>query len=186
MREDLGYVAESDLDLILVLDAHMGGPLTRLLLSSIGVEANAKLTARRSTLRCAGTRETDVELSWEAGIVFVEDKVDTGFTLGQPGSYRQEVMERRARGEAAWSVLVCPGRLKSSYLAEAGEAFDSVVTCEELADAGEEAGDSLSHAAALVFRAGRAEADRRSRVRPRALGVGRPVPRDGGASRARR
>jgi hypothetical protein len=66
VRHLLGYVAESDLDLMLVLDNRIGGPLTPFLLQSVGAPPDAIAAARRSTLRCAGTRETDVELSWDA------------------------------------------------------------------------------------------------------------------------
>ncbi len=162
MLDQLGYLAESDLDLLLVLDAYLGGPLTQLLLAKVGAPTGVKLTARRSTLRCAGTRETDVELSWDSGVVFVEDKVNARFTPGQPESCHQEVAERRSRHENAWSVLVCPLHLKSSYMAEAEDAFDAVVPCTELAEEAESAGDSFSRATAVVFRAGGgAEADGR-------------------------
>lgn len=137
---------------MLLLDAHVGGPLCEAVLAAAGAIHTGAVTARRSTLRCAGTRETDVELSWDGGVVFVEDKVDASFTPGQPSSYRQEVDERRKTGEA-WSVLICPDRLKGRYLAEAGDDFCAVVTCLELAEAAEAAGDSFSRAAAMVYRA---------------------------------
>lgn len=135
----------------LVLDAHVGGPLCPALLAAVGATHAGAVTARRSTLRCAGTRETDVELTLDGGVVFVEDKVDASFTPGQPGSYRQEVDERRKTGDA-WSVLICPDRLKGRYLAEAGDDFCAVVTCLELAEVAEAAGDSFSRAAAMVYR----------------------------------
>lgn len=81
MRQELGYVLECDLDLILMLDARTGGPLTRHLAKRAGVDLG-DATAARSTLRCAGTRETDVEISWPEGALLIEDKIDAAFTPG--------------------------------------------------------------------------------------------------------
>ncbi len=156
MRRELGYLAESDLDLMLVLDVQLRGPLCRLLLERVGAPSDVEIKACRSTIHAAGTRETDVLLTWDGGRVLVEDKVDAGFTPCQPGAYRAEVLQRRQNGESAWAVLVCPERLRSYYEPKAAGAFDAIVTCKELAEAAEAAaaaGDRLGHAAACVFRA---------------------------------
>lgn len=153
MREQLGYVAESDLDLILVLDAWSCGPLTRFLAERAGVRLGAPVTAARSTLRCAGQRETDVEISWPRGALLVEDKVDAAFTPGQPGSYRVEVDARRRAGEDVRSVLVCPRRRRTVLELEADGAFDAIVECEDLAEVAEASGDRAGAGAAIVLRA---------------------------------
>ncbi len=75
MREELGYIVETDLDLMLVLDAHTGGPMTRLLAERTGLELGSDVRAARSTLRCGGTRETDVEVTWTGAALLIEDKV---------------------------------------------------------------------------------------------------------------
>ncbi len=147
----MGYVDESDLDLILLLDAATAGPLSRLLADRAGLDIGDAITATRSALRNDGNRETDVEFSWPGGVLFIEDKVDARFTLGQPESYRTEVTKRREAGQAAASVLVCPQRLRDHYVLEAGDSFDAIVTCEELADAAGD--DRFGQAAALVLRA---------------------------------
>lgn len=105
-----------------------------------------------SSLRCAGTRETDVEIRWPGGALLIEDKIDAAFTLEQPASYRVEVEERRKSGEDVRSVLVCPARRRVALEAEAAGAFDTVVTCEELAEVAEAAGP-VAAGAAMVLRA---------------------------------
>jgi hypothetical protein len=146
----LGYVDERDLDLILVLDAQRRGPLTGLLLERAGLEPDGEIWAARSTLRCGNTRETDVELWWSGGSLLVEDKIEAGFTLGQPESYTVEVNERRNRGEAWVAVLVCPSRALARCQTAGGDAF-MYVTCAELVVVAEAAGDSLSLAAVIVL-----------------------------------
>ena len=153
MREQLGYVVESDLDLMLALDAHTGGPMTRLLADRTGLELGPDVRAARSTLRCGGSRETDVEVTWSGGALLIEDKVDAGFTPGQPESYRVEVTARCAvgSGETVRSVLVCPGRRRAHYELECGDFFDAIVTCEELAAVAQAEGDRFGRAAAMVM-----------------------------------
>lgn len=151
-RDRLGYIDESDLDLVIVLDANLGGPLTRHLLERAGLSARGDVRAARSTLRCSGLRETDVEITWEGGALLVEDKVDASFTPGQPDSYRQEVAERTEQGRIVQAVLICPSRNRARYKAAAGDAF-VYVTCEELAEKAEQSGDRLALGAALVLRA---------------------------------
>lgn len=152
MREKLGYVVESDLDLILVLDAWTGGPLTPYLARRAGVALGSPLKAARSTLHRGGMRETDVEIAWPGGILRIEDKIDAPFTSGQPECYRIDVEERRARGEAAASILVCPERRRQRLEEEANGAFDAIVTCEELAGVADGAGSGTT-ADAIVLRA---------------------------------
>lgn len=152
MRARLGYVAEADLDLILVLDAWSQGPLTAHLARRAEVRLGSDVTACRSTLRCAGTRETDVEISWDGGALLVEDKIDAEFTPGQPLSYATEVKERRAAGEDVRAVLVCPARRRPYLELEAAGAFDAIVTCEELAEVAEAAGGA-GVGSAMVLRA---------------------------------
>jgi hypothetical protein len=151
-RERLGYVDESDLDLAIVLDANRNGPILQLLLRSAGLSPTGDVTASRSTLRCGGTRETDVEVTWTGGALLVEDKVDAAFTPGQPESYRTEVEDRRSAGQSAAAILVCPQRNRARYETAAGDAF-IYVTCEDLAAAAEANGDLLSAALALVLHA---------------------------------
>lgn len=155
VREQLGYVVESDLDLILVLDAHTGGPMIRLLAERAGLKLGSDVRAARSTLRCGGTRETDVEVTWAGGALLIEDKVDAAFTPGQPESYRVEVTARctPGSGETVRSVLVCPGRRRAHYELECGDFFDAIVTCEELVAVAEAEGDRFGEAAAMVMRA---------------------------------
>ena len=136
----LGYVDESDVDLILVLDAHRRGSLIELLLIEAGLEAPPTRRATRSALRNNGTRETDVEVSWNGGVLFIEDKIDSGFTPGQPHSYAEEVTARIVAGDTAAAVLVCPQRSLERYRAGGGDAF-TYVTCEQLAGRAEQAGD---------------------------------------------
>lgn len=152
MREELGYVLECDLDLILMLDARTGGPLVRFIAERAGLMPSGDITASRSTLRYAGTRETDVEVSWQGGTLLIEDKVDAAFTPGQPESYRVEVEALRDK-KAIAAVLVCPARRRTHYEVEAGDSFDCIVTCEELADVAEADGDRFSRAAAMLLRA---------------------------------
>lgn len=149
MREKLGYVTEADLDLILVLDAWTGGPLIPFLASRAGVELGYPVRAARSTLRCDGQRETDVEVSWAGGALLIEDKIDAPFTPGQPESYRTEVDARCKDGsEVVRSILVCPKRRLPTLEPEAGRAFDVIVTCEDLAEVARTAG--AAGAAAVV------------------------------------
>lgn len=150
MREELGYVLECDLDLMLMLDARTGGPLARYLAKRAGVSLG-EITAARSTLRCAGSRETDVEISWPGGALLVEDKIDAAFTPGQPESYRTEVDARRAAGEDVASVLVCPRRRRALYELEAGDSFTCVVDIEDLVKVAEDDGDRFSLAARMVL-----------------------------------
>ena len=153
MREKLGYVIESDLDLILVLDAWSGGPLTHFLAKRVGLRLGSPVTAARSTLRCAGTRETDVEISWPGGAILIEDKVDAIFTTEQPASYREEVDKRCRAGEEVRSVLICPARRRAVLELESAGAFDAIVTCEELVEVAEASGDRAGAGAAIVLRA---------------------------------
>lgn len=147
----LGYVNESDVDLILVLDAHRRGPLTRLLFDRAGLPFDGDVTASRSTSRNAGARETDVEIRAGEAVLFVEDKLDAPFTDGQAESYRAAVNELTAGGTPAAAVLVCPARQAARYVDD-GSVFVPV-SFEELADVADAAGDPLSVAAALVLRA---------------------------------
>lgn len=147
----LGYVTQADIDLVLVLDAWTGGPLTPFLASHAGVELGGPLRAARSTLRCDGGRETDVEVSWPGGALLIEDKIDAPFTPGQPESYRTEVDARCLGGkEVVRSVLVCPKRRLPTLEVEAAGAFDVIVTCDELAEVARRAG-AAGVAAALVL-----------------------------------
>lgn len=148
----LGYVVEADLDLVLVLDAWTGGPLTPYLAQRVGVALVSPLTAGRSTLRCAGTRETDVEISWPGGALLIENKIDAEFTKDQPGSYKVEVDARCAAMETVRSILVCPERRRPRLEAEAGGAFSVIVSCEDLAGVAEAAGPAGA-GAAIVLRA---------------------------------
>lgn len=150
--QKLGYVDESDLDLVLVLDAHRRGPLVQHLLDRASLTPTGELRPTRSALRNSGTRETDVEICWDGGALLIEDKLDSSFTPGQPQSYAEEVADRATRAEQVAAVLVCPGRSLERYRARGGDAF-IYVTCEELAERAEQEGDSLSLAAALVLRA---------------------------------
>lgn len=124
---------ESDIDLILVLDAHRRGPLLEHLLREVGLSTNGEVRATRSALRNGGTRETDVEVCWNGGALLIEDKVDSSFTPGQPQSYVDEVRLRASNGERAAAILVCPARSLARYRAGGGNAF-TYVTCEVLAD----------------------------------------------------
>lgn len=133
-RSQLGYIAESDVDLVLLLDARVGGPMTRHLFERVGLPQPESVVARRSTSRCGDTRETDVEISWSNGVLFIEDKVDAGFTAGQPKSYATEVREQRAVERTAAAVLVCPTRRLARYRALAtddrgADCFDAYFTC---------------------------------------------------------
>lgn len=152
VRQMLGYVVEADLDLVLVLDAWTGGPLTPYLAQRVGVTLVSPLTAGRSTLRCAGTRETDVEISWPGGALLIENKIDAEFTKDQPRSYKVEVDARCAGMETVRSILVCPERRRPRLEAEAGGAFSVIVSCEDLAGVAEAAGPA-SAGAAIVLRA---------------------------------
>lgn len=110
------------------------------------------LRAARSTLRCAGTRETDVEISWPGGALLIENKIDAEFTEDQPGSYKVEVDARCAGKETMRSILVCPERRLPRLEAEADGAFSVIVTCEDLAGVAEAAGTEGA-GAAIVLRA---------------------------------
>lgn len=112
-----------------------------------------ELSASRSTSRCGGTRETDVEVRWDGGSLLIEDKIWSSFTPGQPASYTQEVLERRQHSDCA-AVLVCPAGSLERYRMAAGkdEAF-VYVTFEQLIEVAKADGDPLSLAAALVLQA---------------------------------
>jgi hypothetical protein len=153
MRKELGSAQECDLDLILTLDARTGGPLTPFLARRAGTELGKNVRATRSTLHCSGSRETDVEISWDGGVLLVVDKIHARFARGQPQAYRTEVEERRAAGETAAAVLVSPARRRPHYAREACGWFDAMVTCEELAGVAEADGDRFSQAAAMLLRA---------------------------------
>lgn len=161
-RNDLGYVAESDVDLVLLLDARACGPMTARLFERVGLARPETVLARRSTSRCGASRETDVEISWSDGVLFVEDKVDARFTPGQPQSYAAEVREQRALRRTAAAVLVCPTRHMLRHQALATDdlgipCFDAYVTCAELADVAEAhakaTDDPLARGTAMVMRA---------------------------------
>lgn len=84
--------------------------MTAHLFERIGASPARRCRGERSTSRCGETRETDVEISWSGGVMFVEDTVDAGFTPGQPESYAYELREQRALQRTAVAVLVCPTR----------------------------------------------------------------------------
>src|SRR4051794_26462507 len=106
-----------------MLDARTSGPLVRYIADRAGVVLGGDIRATRSTLRCSGTRETDVEVSWAGGALLIEDKVDAAFTPGQPESYLVEVDARRAAGDDVASVLICPSRRRAAYELEGAKAF---------------------------------------------------------------
>jgi hypothetical protein len=149
-RQTLGYVDESDLDLVLLLDARADGPLTAHLASRAGLVVSGAPAPVRSALRCNGDRETDVEIRWNRSVLFVEDKIDASFTPGQPESYATEVAALRERGYQAAAVLVCPERTLARYQRRAQDNF-VYVTCEELAAVARSASDPATRAAAIVF-----------------------------------
>ena len=151
-RARLGYVDESDLDLVLVIDANCGGPLIPHIAQLAGLRPVMAVHGARSTIRCGGTRETDVEVSWGEAVLLIENKVDASFTPGQPESYQSAVDDLWATETEAVAVLVCPKRNLARYTAVAGKAF-IYVTCEELARVAEASGDRLAEGAALVLRA---------------------------------
>ncbi len=176
MREILGYVAESDLDLVLLMDARANGPLVSYLFKCTGIQQPPEFEARRSTLRSGG-RETDVEISWPTGAILIEDKLDAGFTVGQPSSYAAEIARLRENKRfQASAVLICPARRLTHYqlLArdeEGRDCFDAFVTCAELAEKADayasRTGDGLARGAALVMRAAE---------EPRGVGLGAEDP----------
>lgn len=151
MREELGYVVESDLDLVLMLEARTGGPMTRYLAERAGVTLGSPVSAMRSTHRCSDSRETDVEVSWPGGVLLIEDKIDAAFMSGQPESYRVEVDAQCSREKTVRSVLVCPARRREHYELEAGDSFSVIVTCEELAKVAQTACDRFGDGAAMVL-----------------------------------
>jgi hypothetical protein len=155
MRAELGYVDESDLDLVLMLDARTNGPLSAYLLQLVGLAPTGPISATRSTGRCAGSRETDVEFSWPGGGLLVEDKIDAGFTPGQAESYATEVAERRDAGEEVASVLICPERREAACRTLVKECFTVIVTTKKLASVARqyanETGDRLALAAEMVL-----------------------------------
>lgn len=151
MRAELGYVDESDMDLVLMLDARTGGPLTAYLAERAGVSLGSPLAASRSTLHCGGTRETDVEFPGRGGALLIEDKIDAPFTTGQPESYKVEVDARSSPEKTVRSLLVCPERRRAHYEADAAGSFSVIVTCEELARVAQAAGDRFGDAAAMVL-----------------------------------
>ncbi|MEX2547675.1 MAG: hypothetical protein WD830_07790 [Chloroflexota bacterium] len=55
-RGELGYVAESDVDLVLLLDARAGGPMTRYLFEQVRLPRPESVVVRRSTSRCGDMR----------------------------------------------------------------------------------------------------------------------------------
>lgn len=151
-RARLGYVDESDLDLVLVLDANCGGPLIPHIAERAGLKPVIAVQGARSTIRCGGTRETDVEVSWGDAVLLIENKVDASFTPGQPESYQSAVDDLVATETEAVAVLVCPKRNLARYRTTAGDVF-VYVTCEELAKVAEASGDRLAEGEALVLRA---------------------------------
>lgn len=153
MRRELGYIQESDLDLLLVLDARVGGPITRHLLERAGFSSSGEVDSCRSTLRSSDGRETDVEISWPGGGLVVEDKVDAVFQPGQPESYAAEVRRRQGEGETVASVLIAPSRRLPELELTGARHFSLVVTCDELAEVAEADGGELGRAAAIVYRA---------------------------------
>ena len=54
-RRDLGYVAESDLDLVLLMDARGRGPMSAYIFERLGIPLPDDLSARRSA-HAAGSR----------------------------------------------------------------------------------------------------------------------------------
>lgn len=149
----LGYVNESDVDLVLVLDAHRRGPLAQALFARVGLPFEGPITAARSTSRNAGNRETDVEIRAGGAVLLVEDKIDAPFTPGQAESYRDAVTELRDGGVAAGAVLVCPQRRIDRYLPSNDDDRFVAMSLEELIEIADAAGDSFSTAAAVVLRA---------------------------------
>jgi hypothetical protein len=149
-RQILGYIDESDLDLVLLLDARADGPLTSHLVERAGLKVVGTPMPLRSAPRCDGERETDVEIRWNDAVLFIEDKIDAPFTPGQPESYAAEVAGIRERGSQAAAVLVCPERAVARYQQRAQGAF-TYVTCEELAAVARSAGDPTTRATAVVF-----------------------------------
>jgi hypothetical protein len=144
-----GAVWESDLDLVIVMDALTDGPLTRLLFAAVGAEPPGAVRVVRSATRTTDGRETDVLIDADAGVLLVENKLDADFQPDQPLSYQREVARLRAAGHRAWSVLVRPRR-SSSRLDSTGAGFDAVVDLEEVLAVLEARTDRLDTAAKAV------------------------------------
>lgn len=151
----IGLLWEGDVDLVLVMDALVGGPITAELYRAVGSNVG-DLSVERSAWRTGG-RETDVLITGSGGMLLVEDKIDAPFQPLQPESYREEVVRLRDEGVSAWAVLVCPGSRQQVYEQQAEGCFDLVISLERLAevalDHAEQNDDSLARASAAVLKA---------------------------------
>lgn len=119
------------MDLVLVMDALVVGPITRKLFEAAGLPLPGEVQPDRSVSRPGG-KETDVRLTSDTGVLLVEDKIDANFQPDQPLSYRQEADRLTAEGTEARAVLVCPGRHRSRLAGMGADLFHAVVTLEDL------------------------------------------------------
>lgn len=119
------------MDLVLVLDALVLGPVTRKLYETAGLAPPSQVQPDRSVSRADG-RETDVRLDGDTGVLLIEDKIDANFQPDQPLSYRQEADRLTAAGTETRALLVCPGRHRSRLTAVGADHFHAVITLEDL------------------------------------------------------
>lgn len=119
------------MDLVLVLDALVLGPVTRKLYETAGLPLPSQVQPDRSVSRADG-RETDVRLAGDTGVLLIEDKIDANFQPDQPLSYRQEADRLTAAGTETRALLVCPGRHRSRLTAVGADHFHAVITLEDL------------------------------------------------------
>lgn len=147
-----GRIWESDVDLVLVLDALVVGPISRKLFAAAGLSPPSQVQPARSVSRADG-RETDVRLTGDTGVLLIEDKIDADFQPEQPLSYRQEADRLTADGAETRAVLVSPGRHRSRLAAVGADLFHAVVTIEELLATLDGDGDLTRACRAVLSRA---------------------------------
>jgi hypothetical protein len=148
-----GRIRESDLDLVLLLDAAERGPASAFLAAEAGLTGEL-VGVERSAHRGTDGRETDVVLTFTDGEIHVEHKLDAELGDGQAESYALHRNSRQSAGDDGTKViciLVSPSRSLATHQSASEGCFDHYLSCAHLADAAAGEGP-LGRAVALVYR----------------------------------
>lgn len=144
----LSHATERDVDILLVEEFKCSPAFTswaiKLAADKAGIDvAFSKVRVAHSRRRMLNRREIDIELvlmngpeNRMAGVVYVENKLDTVEQFEQAESYRAEALHVVSEGvfPVALTVLVCPESYAAGHRVFA-EKFDAVITYEMIADA---------------------------------------------------
>lgn len=148
-----GRIRESDLDLVLLLDAAERGPASAFLAAEAGFTGEL-VGVERSAHRGTDGRESDVVLRFADGEIHVEHKLDAALGDGQAESYALHRNRSRSAGNEGKKVvciLVAPSRSLATHQSASEGCFDHYLSCADLAGAAAGEGP-LGRSVALVYR----------------------------------